>query len=156
MSKLSFKTFCIEFYSQHIQKPGPEVFELFRTSGLLKMLDSDYEDLHGMGIEALMQFFDEYLETDLKELMIPHCGEYKMIEHSLVRAVNMPKIIQIINKYYNISENEALQRFYQSKTAENYADEETGLYGQSSLFIAGMFITEQDGVVDELRFTEAS
>jgi hypothetical protein len=79
-----------------------------------------------------------------------------MIEHSLVRAVNMPKIIQIINKYYNISENEALQRFYQSKTAENYADEETGLYGQSSLFIAGMFITEQDGVVDELRFTEAS
>ena len=67
MSKLSFKTFCIEFYSQHIQKPGPEVFELFRTSGLLKMLDSDYEDLHGMGIEALMQFFDEYLARELKQ-----------------------------------------------------------------------------------------
>ena len=61
MSKLSFKTFCIEFYSKHIQKPSPEVYELFRTSGLLEMLDTDYEDLHGMGMEALMQFFDEYI-----------------------------------------------------------------------------------------------
>lgn len=67
MSKLSFKTFCIELYSQHIQKPGPEVFELFRISGLLDMLNTDYEDLHGMGTEALMQFFDEYLAKDLEE-----------------------------------------------------------------------------------------
>ena len=71
-----------------------------------------------------------------------------MIEHSLVRAVNMPKIIQIINKYYNISEDEALQRFYQSNTAVNYADEETGLYGQSALHIAGLLIMELDGKID--------
>ena len=41
MSKLSFKTFCIEFYSNHIQKSGPEVYELFRASGLLDMLETD-------------------------------------------------------------------------------------------------------------------
>ena len=28
---------------------------------LLDLLDSDYGDLHGMGMEYLMQFFDEYL-----------------------------------------------------------------------------------------------
>ena len=65
MSELSFLTFCIEFYSRHIQKPGPEVYRLFRESGLLDMLNTDYGDLHGMGQEALMQFFDEYLAKEL-------------------------------------------------------------------------------------------
>lgn len=73
MSKLSFKIFCIEFYSEHIQKPGPEIYELFRSSDLLAMLESDYEDLHGMGMEYLMHFFDEYLTKELsttKELKV--------------------------------------------------------------------------------------
>ncbi len=61
MSKLSFKAFCIECYSKHISKPGNEVYALFEKEGLLDLLDSDYEDLHGMGMEYLMQFFDEYL-----------------------------------------------------------------------------------------------
>lgn len=65
MSELSFQIFCIEFYSRHIQKPSPEVYRIFRESGLLDMLKTDYEDLHGMGQEALMQFFDEYLAKEL-------------------------------------------------------------------------------------------
>ena len=65
MSVLSFQIFCIEFYSRHIQKPSPEVFTMFKDSGLLEMLKTDYEDLHGMGMEALMQFFDEYLAKEL-------------------------------------------------------------------------------------------
>ena len=74
-----------------------------------------------------------------------------MIEHNLVRATITPEIIRLISKYYKISENEALQRFYQSKTAENYADEETGLYGQSALHIVGLFIMEQDGDIEKSR-----
>ena len=66
MSKLSFQTFCIEFYGRHIQNTGPEVYQLFRESGLLDLLRSDYEDLHGMGMEALMQYFDEYLAKELE------------------------------------------------------------------------------------------
>ena len=67
MSVLSFQTFCIEFYSRHIQKPSPEVYAMFEESGLLDMLKTDYEDLHGMGMEALMQFFDEYLAKELAQ-----------------------------------------------------------------------------------------
>ena len=67
MSELSFQTFCIEFYSRHIQNAGPEVYDLFQKSGLVKMLETDYEDLHGMGMEALMQFFDEYLAKELEK-----------------------------------------------------------------------------------------
>ena len=62
MSQISFKAFCIEFYAEHKNIPSPDVYDVFENSGLLAMLDTDYEDLHGMSMEYLMQFFDEYLE----------------------------------------------------------------------------------------------
>jgi len=74
-----------------------------------------------------------------------------MIEHSLVRATVTPQIVEILSRYYHLGTDEALRRFYESKTAANYADDETGLYGQSALYIAGLFIMEQDGAIDESR-----
>ena len=74
-----------------------------------------------------------------------------MIEHNLVRATVTPQIVTILSRYYKTNLDEALRRFYESRTAANYADDETGLYGQSALFIAGMFIMEQDGKIDEAR-----
>lgn len=74
-----------------------------------------------------------------------------MIEHSLVRATVTPQIIAILSRYYKTGPDETLRRFYESRTAANYADDETGLYGQSALYIAGMFIMEQDGTIDETR-----
>ena len=67
MSELSFQTFSIEFYSKHIQKSSPEVYAMFAESGLLELLKTDCDDLHGMGMEALMQFFDEYLAKELAQ-----------------------------------------------------------------------------------------
>lgn len=62
MSKISFITFCIEFYSEHISKPSDEVYQLFKQEGVLELLMNDYDDLHGMGMEFLMSFIDEYLK----------------------------------------------------------------------------------------------
>ena len=75
-----------------------------------------------------------------------------MIEHNLVRATVTPQIVAILGRYYKADADETLRRFYESKTAENYADKETGLYAQSALYIAGLFIMEQDGRIDESRF----
>ena len=61
MNVVSFQIFCIEFYSSHIQCPAHEVYQMFQRSGLLEMLSTDYEDLHGLGTEELMQFCDQYL-----------------------------------------------------------------------------------------------
>ena len=61
MSVLSFKTFCIELYAEHTNKDSSEIYVIFQNSGLLNLLESDYEDLHGMSMEYLMQFFDEFL-----------------------------------------------------------------------------------------------
>lgn len=74
-----------------------------------------------------------------------------IIEHNLVRSSNIPQIVKILCRYYNIREDEALKLFYESATGANYADDETGLYGQSALHIAGLFIVEQDGDIDHSR-----
>lgn len=61
MSQLSFTTFCIEFYSHHIQKKSDEVYKIFEEAGVLTLLHEEYDDLHGMSMEYMMQFIDEYL-----------------------------------------------------------------------------------------------
>jgi hypothetical protein len=61
MPKTSFITSCIEFYAEHTGRFSTEVYVLFIRSGLLDLLRTDYEDLHGLSFEYLMQFFDEYL-----------------------------------------------------------------------------------------------
>lgn len=137
MSKTSFKAFCVEFYANHTGKTGPEVYAEFGKSGLLKELDDDYEDLHGMGMEALMQMFDEYLKANGAKS--PKC------EHHQIRALIIPEVARLIAKRFGISESEALSRFYKSATAQNLADEETGLYGQSALFISGQYLEEMEG-----------
>ena len=67
MSRLSFQTFCIEFYSNHIQKPSNEVYSLFEREGVLDVLEQEYGDLHGMGMEYMMQFLDDYLGRESVE-----------------------------------------------------------------------------------------
>lgn len=64
MSKLSFKGFCIEFYSNYKGISSDEVYKLFKKQGVLQFLDDDYEDLHGMGMEYLMEFIDSYLGVE--------------------------------------------------------------------------------------------
>lgn len=64
MSKLSFISFCIEYYAEHIGKSSDAVYLMFKKSGLIDLLDEDYDDLHGMGFEYLMQFIDEYFKGE--------------------------------------------------------------------------------------------
>ncbi len=61
MSKLSFKAFCIENYAEYKKMNSADVYELFEKTNLFNLIDSDYEDLHGMSFEYMMQFIDNYL-----------------------------------------------------------------------------------------------
>lgn len=60
----------------------------------------------------------------------------------------MPEIVTLISEKYHISEMEALDKFYTSATGESLADDETGLYGQSVLFIFGLFCEELGGLLN--------
>ncbi len=61
MSIISFISFCVEYYAKHTGKTSDEVYKLFKKEKLIELLDEDYGDLHGMGMEYMMYFIDEYL-----------------------------------------------------------------------------------------------
>ena len=69
-------------------------------------------------------------------------------ENFLARSVLIPAIIKILCEYYDVTPATALRQFYESKTAACLADESLGLYGQSPLYNANLFILEKDGAVD--------
>lgn len=50
-------------------------------------------------------------------------------DHVLIRATLVTAIVGILAAHWGISEDEAMRRFYASKTALAFADDETGLYG---------------------------
>lgn len=62
--------------------------------------------------------------------------------HETIRATILPEIIKLICSNKHVSERRALDMFYTSKTGASFADDDTGLYGQSPLYIYGLFIEE--------------
>ena len=65
------------------------------------------------------------------------------MNHSTTRATILPEIIRKIMTHDNLSEDEALKAFYSSATGASFADDETGLYGQSPTYIFGLYVQEQ-------------
>lgn len=66
MSKISFVSFCIEYYSDYVGKPSNEIYKLFKKEGLLDVLRSDYDDLHGMSMEYMVDYCNQYLKGAIK------------------------------------------------------------------------------------------
>lgn len=69
-----------------------------------------------------------------------------MSQH-LYNSTVIPEIIELISKHYNIDEKTAMDNFYKSKTLKALNDKDTGLYGQSSLYIFSVYQNEQSTTV---------
>ena len=63
--------------------------------------------------------------------------------HATIRATLMSEIVRLICEKYHCTERKAMDMFYTSATGENFADDETGLYGQSALYVFGLFDEEK-------------
>jgi len=63
MSRLSFKTFCIELFADRKSVPSNEVFTLFEKNGIIEMLDNDYDVLHGHGFDYVLNDIEEIMEN---------------------------------------------------------------------------------------------
>ena len=62
MSRLSFKTFCIELYAEKKSILGSEAYTLFEKNGILKMLEEDYDILHGHGFDYVLNDIEQIME----------------------------------------------------------------------------------------------
>ena len=72
------------------------------------------------------------------------------MSHATVRTTILPEIIRLICAEQKVSEREALDLFYGSATGASFADDDTGLYGQSALYIYGLFTEEMQERKQEL------
>ena len=64
--------------------------------------------------------------------------------HGLIRAATLKTIIPLVMEHFSCSENEALKLFYESHIGACYADDSTGLYGQSALYVFSLFNEEKN------------
>ena len=64
--------------------------------------------------------------------------------HGTIRAATLPAIISLIISQYNVDEDAAIKMFYESHIGACYSDDETGLYGQSALYVFSLFLEEQN------------
>ena len=62
--------------------------------------------------------------------------------HGTIRAATLKTIIPLIMERFDREENEALKMFYESHIGKCYADDSTGLYGQSAAYIFSLFCEE--------------
>jgi hypothetical protein len=63
--------------------------------------------------------------------------------HGTIRATTLKTLVPMIMAWENCGENEAMQRFYESHTGLCYADDTTGLYGQSALYMFSLYQAER-------------
>jgi hypothetical protein len=63
---------------------------------------------------------------------------------SLIKATIIPEVIKLIATHYEVSADRAIELFYTSATARSLDDIETGLYGQSPLYIFSLFVEEKE------------
>lgn len=70
--------------------------------------------------------------------------------HGTIRAATLKTILPLIMEFEGCDENEALKRFYESHTGACYADDETGLYGQSAHYVASLYrLEKEDGAIPQ-------
>ena len=65
------------------------------------------------------------------------------MSHGTIRAATLTTIIGLVMDYYDLEENEAIKKFYESHIGACYAEDDSGLYGQSALYVFSLFQEEQ-------------
>ncbi|MCL1885068.1 MAG: hypothetical protein FWF81_15090 [Defluviitaleaceae bacterium] len=63
--------------------------------------------------------------------------------HGTIRAATLKTILEMIIEHFSADENTAIKMFYESHTGKCFADDSTGLYGQSAVYIFSLFMDEK-------------
>lgn len=61
------------------------------------------------------------------------------MEHVLAKTLIIIDVIELISKHFKVTLDEARDLFYKSDVIDLLDDDETGLYGQSPLFVFSVF-----------------
>jgi hypothetical protein len=64
--------------------------------------------------------------------------------HGTIRAATLQTIFNLISGHFSVDEDTAMKMFYESHTGMCYSDDNSGLYGQSALYVFSLFLEEQE------------
>ena len=62
--------------------------------------------------------------------------------HGTIRAATLKTILGFIMNDFDIGENAAIKMFYESHIGACFANDDTGLYGQSALYVYSLFLDD--------------
>lgn len=127
-----FIIMCVEQYASSVEEASAEVYLRMNKNGVIKELADDYEDMHGMSTE----FLNDHI---YKRLGNTRSTNAITMNHVLSKTILISRIIELIADKYKLTLDEARDDFYKSEILELLEDDETGLYGESALYIMSLY-----------------
>lgn len=61
------------------------------------------------------------------------------MKHVLSKTILISQTVELIAKKYKLTIEEARNKFYESRVIEMLDDDETGLYGESALYLLSLY-----------------
>lgn len=61
-----FIVMCVEQYASYAQESSKSVFKALNEKGIIKELEGDYEDMHGMSVDAINEYIGKRLSEGTK------------------------------------------------------------------------------------------
>ena len=131
-----FIIMCVEQYAASVNKSSGITYNELNEAGIIDELKEDYEDMHGMSTYSINEYINKRL--DLNAMV----KEIENNQHILSKTILITQTIELIAKKYKLSIDEARNNFYSSKVIEMLDDDETGLYGESALYLLSLYEKE--------------
>ena len=128
-----FIVMCVEQYASFTNQRSGDVYNKLNQNGIIDELVDDYEDMHGMSTYSINEYISKRLESDITYDSI------NSDEHILSKTILITQTIELIAKKYKLTLEEARDRFYESDVIRLLDDDETGLYGESALFLLSLY-----------------
>ena len=127
-----FIILCIEEYASITNQHSRAIYVKLNKTGIINELKNDYEDMHGMSAYSINEYIGKRLGADVSQ-------EPTNDNHILSKIILISQVIELIAKKYKLSIEEARNKFYQSEVIEMLDDDETGLYGESALYLLSLY-----------------
>lgn len=127
-----FIIMCIEQYAASVNQGSGVIYNKLNKAGVINELKNDYEDMHEMSTYSLNEYISKRLKTEMQEIK-------KESKHVLSKTILISQTVELIAKKYKLTIEEARNKFYESKVIEMLDDDETGLYGESALYLLSLY-----------------
>ena len=72
------------------------------------------------------------------------------MSHTLAKTILISQVVELIANKYKITLKEARDAFYNSDIIEMLEDDETGLYGQSAIYLLSLYEVYSENEIDLL------